>query len=579
LPQLCLHLPHFISTISGLLPQREGSIVAHKMSGILMSWDGLDMQQSLYSMLIRNKFDILCILLQMTWTIQSVADVIGIVNRDIHPANIAVRVAPYGGRYLYRFVITKPSGSEMTVTIRSKLKLVILDWVNSDACFGVASNRKIDPRILKIFPNRRRTTNSSGAASSSSDPISLRSIVGSNTRVYTDVTDHAIIGEPWRRFCNLSEVHSILHRDGDTFGDSDVSISRCFRDAGSHGVSMWIWLANLAHGHTFGDEYIAVTNFTDEPPRNQSFMAYTTRQYAQWVDAESTTIGLTQDPLVPLSADNSATPATPKKRGRPRKFTNRALTDAERSRKYYAAKKLKKLLLDQHNSNNASLNAWQFSMLTDSTLVQVKPSKIGGLGLFATTSIEEGKTITWYSGLYVPSPRSNKSANDYKQTHLYSIVSGKTPFDIDGLRLPMPGMGVASLVNSSKGGSHSTSNCQFVRHRPKGDVGEVTLSLVATRAIGVNEELLAEYSFLESCQQRLAKSARVLLPEYGEASREESNVTEEEEGETELTFAAVDATVRRKRAKRPSTDSYDEDFIHEAPKRRRCRRVDGTDEE
>lgn len=122
------------------------------------------------------------------------------------------------------------------------------------------------------------------------------------------------------------------------------------------------------------------------------------------------------------------------------------------------------------------------------TGLQVQPSFIAGLGLFATRPFYRREFITTYAGSRI----SRQTAVDRRQqkgqqavTHVISCgyATGEC---IDGLRVPRKGAGGGSFAND---GGHSgfVNNARFVWRND----GEVWLQ--ATEDIAAGKEILASY--------------------------------------------------------------------------------------
>ena len=119
----------------------------------------------------------------------------------------------------------------------------------------------------------------------------------------------------------------------------------------------------------------------------------------------------------------------------------------------------------------------------DTDAIEVRWSCVcNGLGVFAKRRIKKGEMITEYEGRECMREEIEKMA-DWEKTHVRVIAYRRSY--TDGLRLPEPGRGVGSLINSGR-----NDNAKFKKKRNKEKI-----VIEATRDIGIDEEILIDYKW------------------------------------------------------------------------------------
>ncbi|RYH14228.1 hypothetical protein EON65_33940 [archaeon] len=480
--------------------------------GFAMQWHGIDIKQALDRDLISSFADFASVFLQLHWTLSTVADLLNVCNTDIHTANCVVELAPFNGLFEYYFSL-KLKGQEHVVRLRSRLRLTIVDWglaYTSNFTAGLHPSIKNIMAPTQDQQSRFERSNSRSELKSSASS-SQKSSVTSDALPRTNAFPR--IADTWT---DITALAATLRLKESAIVDGRVG------NIYSLNVNTWINATTALSFDSNGESIVILSTF-DENIRSDrfsraaiGFQSFEPREYVGWVSKQSATLsGTSSNPstnndmgmvtstspyflrkrsrreTLPSPASSSASqsePTTKQKRGRPLKNGTTPQSSGERYRSYFKKKKEAESACAEMHHVYLDYVPTYINIILDSELIIVKPSPIGGLGVFAAAKIAAKTDITDYYGVSSEVSNVVPERGNWRHTHMVTFNKGSNALTTDGIRYPMVGRGVASLINSVHG---TDKKANVVLSRT--DSVPTKITAVAINDIEKDEELLADY--------------------------------------------------------------------------------------
>lgn len=457
---ICQHVPRLF---------RE-EFAADDQEALWLHWHGFDVESACKNATLRCTFDVMSLFVQLFWTILCCGELLNVVSTDMHPHNILIEEAPFGGQYEFTFITThtnsKGTISRHILKLTTHFKVTIVDWALVDRACPLL---KVDERIANVLYTIRHTESRSTDpdASTSSSSSMLRRKSGSMPASVSSFSAASSMIRMWNAICKYircTPISSSIHMPR----GRDIQIEKLplfFPHAGARG---WFELCSLMDGFCSDDnsENISVESNISHTILDDiglSLRSFAVREFVQW-----------RKPLHPISIPflsprilaHSSPPDTPmkKKRGPKPKYGDRALTSTERSRIYRRRGKSRpapssyddneQLAISATKKRNTFQESDEHNIafvavpgLFDSSFVTVAPSTIAEaeLGVFAISHIPKDSVITSYYGKLQKIAELNK----FGPIGLEHVVADGKGNALAGARLPIFGLGVASLVNSA----------------------------------------------------------------------------------------------------------------------------------
>lgn len=525
--QVCYHLPFIVGTIANQKEDRPTSPDAKRQSlrlspskskhgapfrpSIAMPWAGNDLRTATSITSVQTTMDVVSLLLQLVWTLQTVADRFEVINSDLHDANVLIQHAPFGGHFVHRFALSSERRGQMVVTLRTRITVTFLDWVNVDLCSLGQSPTKMPKRLADVVVTKRRASSSSSGISRGSPEerqrANLTSSASSNSSVESlgVLTVTQLLNKTWRLLCSSPTMKEIINRSPKfEVNGRLLRLDELLNVSSWAGANLWRELSKVLDGTSLGQEFCSISSDWEDVEElsdfTVSFTNFEQREYLQWVSSEDTVSKLDQQPVPKAEAEEAGGEDAPvtKKRGRSSRNlgSNTSTPDSSQATVEYESPTKKTKLEEEPPIDevkvpvNLALVHSKIDVPHDSAFVDVRPSQVeepgAGLGVFARVAIERGTVITEYQGRLAS--RTPLDGPSWKHSHKFDLSSGNDNVEIDGIRYPLYGAGVASLVNSSK-----TPNARFQRVSPS-DFNKIRL--VANRKIFPDEEILVNYRTL-----------------------------------------------------------------------------------
>lgn len=450
--------------------------------------------------------DVASILLQLLWTKQVVGDVLGIVHSDLHHSNIAIRVAPFGGYYSFRFQVRGSTGDVMTVTLKTHLKLTIIDWAIFKLCKSYGSATPLDRRLLYAMVGKEAPLDKG----SETDSRALESSTFSHFRA--DV-NQALFVDTWPYLLQNTGIGSIARgMHPIRCGERSLRIEN-LSSLSWRGIALWSNLCAHFDGLRHQGEFVSVEPFATAPDPMIPLNCFDLKEFEEWAPALSDLISSTLPLPSPLSSQlpsscagaspitttvaPSSTPLSASSSSSMRPSTHRRAQNRDRlskSRRYNDLdddmkrrpmwEEFPKPSLDLVPTSPSADNLY---ILHDSSLIEVRPLPTGRLGVFAKCAIPSDAIITCF-----PEVHPNISLNAQNTTIITptpeTLTSNEEQF-FDSLRFPCFGSGVASLSTSSSSEETSNTYVDLLSLSKSYNEG-LTLVLKSKREIAPGEELI-----------------------------------------------------------------------------------------
>lgn len=529
--QVCYHLPFIVGTIASRKEDRPTSPDVKRQSArlspskskhgapfrpsIAMPWAGNDLRTATSITSVQTTMDVVSLLMQLVWTLQTVADRFEVINSDLHDANVLIQHAPFGGHFVHRFALSSERRGQMVVTLRTRITVTFLDWVNVDLCTLGQSPSKMPKRLADVVVSKRRASSSSSRISRGSPEerqrANLTSSASSNSSVESlgVLTITQLLNKTWRLLCSSPTMKEIINRSPKfEVNGRLLRLDELLNVSSWAGANLWRELSKVLDGTSLGEEFCAISSDWDDVEElsdfTVSFTNFEQREYLQWVSADDSVSKVDQDPqsskqelAVEEEAGGEEVLVVKKRTRSSRNLgSNSSTPNSSQSTVEYESptKKPKLEEVKQLDVGKAPVNLAlvhsKIDVPHDSAFVDVRPSQVeesgAGLGVFARTIIDRGTVITEYHGRLAS--RSPHDGPSWKHSHKYDLSSGNDNVELDGIRYPLYGAGVASLINSSK-----TPNARMQLIGPS-DFNKVRV--VANRKIFPDEEILVNYTTL-----------------------------------------------------------------------------------
>jgi len=427
-------------------------------NGLLLGFHGIDVASYLRNYVDVSTFDGVSMLLQAFWTVMVTSDAFGVTHTDLHTKNILLERAPFSGWFDFEFVVTDDCGKHCRANLRSRFRLTVVDWGN--ASFDVSINVLPNDLVKLLSP---RTTKSSTRSNSEGGRISSCSSVSAKMISFTSY---------------LAELN--------TFND----IKQLLKLSTAPGLAGWQTILREAAQQSCNKDLLVL----DDCDQIKTICSVSENPYFELIG---------WSPFVPELLPYIG-------RGRPRLPAHAVKSPAERSRAYRARKKsseAQEIQVAKEPVKQADLplniHKEPMRMLLTGEKVVVQPSPLGGLGVFAKAPISSGEIVTDYCGSVITLP----GLEGYPETHMREWNRGMSC--IDGLRYPLPGQGVASLINSSRG-TELVRNVDWKKQYVAKLISKI--SVIATVDIATGTELLLDYDWERYVSQDEQKGVE---PEIG----------------------------------------------------------------
>lgn len=461
---ICFHVPHVLQNID---------IPSSNSLEISLAFHGRSFKTALETRIVQTGFDFVSIFLQISWLIFSLYET---TPEDLRSTisfknvQFSVQLAPCNGYFLFKYILptSETESKVLSLTTRIKVTITALPNFSPNFMFSTSLNEMDSYSKGLLALNEMHAVDNQFHLRAKR----TRSVLKRRERRINEYCILDVIFQPngiWEQVSKdfPPDAYVFKFENGK---DGKMSISDFFSaytpasEQRRSGRESWLDIRNMFSRVHSADtrQFILIQTIHQSPPKIDGQDPLLPQQREQWV-SEMEAPRFDSKPLIASGEEGSCYQRVPD--------GQIAFEDVEEHPISAIEAHLAPLNAprdDLHVKNDAGASNLPFALPGDSASVYIAPSTIfdpctsiknspeglftggAGLGIFASKLIPARTLITCYTGNTVSVGFVDRTKGNFFNTHLLT-ASYAMSTQIDGLRYPQPGKGVASLVNSTVG--------------------------------------------------------------------------------------------------------------------------------